>query len=375
MDIENKFEKINIEEDEFAPIKELIIIYLKEDDISEIQILNKNKMICDGLEYQISDYNNQINEKIKKINDGKIDLTDENKYDCCWYCKEKVNEYFCENCHKNICKNCCNNYHEEHKTQSLKEMKVKFKDLVSKIRNILMTYIIPIKEEENIGNKNGLDIKKENKDNNDILLIYDIVSLNYNNYFHYKNIEKILNYCLENYTIAQKSNNYNGKGKIIFFDGTFFIGQFKNHLANGKGIEYYRNGIILYEGDFSAGKREGTGKYLFENGSYYEGQMNVLPNGKGTEYDKNGNIKYEGNYVNGQFEGDGKYIFENGKYYIGQFKDGMRHGKGIDYYKNEKIEYKGDYIDGKREGDGKYISKNGSYYKGQFKNNLPNGKE
>ena len=163
-------------------------------------------MICDGIEYQISDYINQINEKITKIkdiNDNSIDLLDENSYDNCAECKCNLDEYFCENCHKNIWENCHQNYHEEHKIQDLKDIKVKSKDFILKIRNILGVYIIPIKEEENIINEKNLDINKVNKDNNDILLIYDIISLNYNNYFHYKNIENILSYCFENYAISE----------------------------------------------------------------------------------------------------------------------------------------------------------------------------
>ena len=227
-------------------------------------------MLCDGIEYQINDYINEINEKIKKIEDNFIDLLDENNYDCCSNCENNLNEYFCENCHKNLCQNCYH-FHEGHKIESLKEYKVKYNDLVFKIRNILRSYIIPIKEEENIGDEKNLDNKKENKDNNDILLIYDIISFDYNNYFHYKNIEQILSYCLENYSMVQKSNNYNGKGKIIFYNGNYYIGQFKNGLRNGKGTEYYKNGNIKYEGDFIDGIREGNGKYIYENGSYYIG--------------------------------------------------------------------------------------------------------
>ena len=41
---------------------------------------------------------------------------------------------------------------------------------------------------------------------------------------------------------------------------------------------------------------------------------------KRIEYYSNGNIKYEGDYINDKREGIGKYIWEDGKYYIGEWK-------------------------------------------------------
>ena len=65
--------------------------------------------------------------------------------------------------------------------------------------------------------------------------------------------------------------------------------------------------------------------------------------GKGIAYYKNGNIKFEGDFINDKYEGNGKYIFENGNYYIGEFKNDLKHGKGIIYYKNGNIKYEGDF--------------------------------
>ena len=51
-------------------------------------------------------------------------------------------------------------------------------------------------------------------------------------------------------------------------NGSYYIGQFKNDLKNGKGVEYYKNGNIKYEGEFIDGKFDGNGKYFWEDGSY-----------------------------------------------------------------------------------------------------------
>ena len=52
--------------------------------------------------------------------------------------------------------------------------------------------------------------------------------------------------------------------------------------------------------------------------------LNDVPHGKGIKYYKNGNIRYDGEIVNGKAEGNGKYIYENGDYYIGQWLNGKR---------------------------------------------------
>ena len=78
---------------------------------------------------------------------------------------------------------------------------------------------------------------------------------------------------------------------------------------------------------------------------YYFGEFkNNLPNGKGIKYYSNGNILYDGNLINGKFDGNGKYIDEDGFCYIGQFKNGLRNGKGTLYYSNGKIETEGNFI-------------------------------
>ena len=60
-------------------------------------------------------------------------------------------------------------------------------------------------------------------------------------------------------------------------------------------------------------------------------------------YYSNGNIKYDGEFINGNREGKGKYIFENGEYYIGELKNNLKHGKGIMYYSNGNIKYDGEF--------------------------------
>ena len=68
-----------------------------------------------------------------------------------------------------------------------------------------------------------------------------------------------------------------------------------------KGKEYDNNSILIYEGEYLKGLRNGSGKeYNNINGQLiFEGEyLNDMRNGKGKEYDKNGKLIYEGEYLN-----------------------------------------------------------------------------
>ena len=196
------------------------------------------------------------------------------------------------------------------------------------------------------------------KENYGTLISYLIQSLSNNN------LNK------KSLTLIEKKNY-----KLFYPNGEFYIGEILNGLKNGKGIEYYKNGKIKYDGDWISGKLEGYGKYYYENDEFYIGQWkNNLRHGKGIEYYKNGYIKYDGFFVNDKFEGNGKFIYEDGVFYIGQWMNNLRNGKGIEYYKNGNIKYVGDWVNGKLEGYGKYIYEDGSYYIGQLMNNFRHGR-
>ena len=69
-------------------------------------------------------------------------------------------------------------------------------------------------------------------------------------------------------------------------------------IIKGKGKEY-KYGILIFEGEFLNGKRNGEGK----------------------EYNFNGDIIFEGEYINGLRNG-------NGKEYEGEYKDEKEMEKG-----------------------------------------------
>ena len=74
--------------------------------------------------------------------------------------------------------------------------------------------------------------------------------------------------------------------------------------------EYYKNGDIKYDGDFVNDVYEGKGKYIFENGKYYIGQwLNGKANGK---YNYENGEYYKGQFKNGLRHGKGKLYYKNG---------------------------------------------------------------
>ena len=56
------------------------------------------------------------------------------------------------------------------------------------------------------------------------------------------------------------------------------------------------------------------------------------------EFYKNGNIKYDGNFSNDLYEGKGTFYVNQINYCEVNFKNGLKHGKGIVYKDGEAKE-------------------------------------
>ena len=164
-------------------------------------------MTIDGQYLVIKDYLNQIkdyNNKINDNNENSNDLLDDYKYEVCGICENKKN--ICDKCYKTCCK-------EKHKILILENIRAVYENNIEFIKITLAKCIIPIKDKEdkNIINEDCKEQKDENIKKNqvtidenlsfkqkeeynfeDILFINEIISVDYNNYFHYKNIQRIL---------------------------------------------------------------------------------------------------------------------------------------------------------------------------------------
>ena len=110
-----------------------------------------------------------------------------------------------------------------------------------------------------------------------------------------------------NYTTIYDDNNDNKRGKIFdeYKNQIIFEGEFSNGKKNGIGKEYI-NERLIFEGEYVNGEKKGKWKEYYDNerikyeGEYHYGERN----GKGKEYYKNGELKFEGEYKNGKmYEG------------------------------------------------------------------------
>ena len=167
------------------------------------------------------------------------------------------------------------------------------------------------------------------------------------------------------------NNKRDGKGKFTYENGDYFIGNWHKGLRNGKGKLYNKNGSLIFEGNFVNDQMEGNGKYIYPTGEYYIGEwLDNREHGKGAIYYRNGSIKYEGDFVFGKFEGFGKFIYKDGDYFIGNWSNGEKHENGTEYYKNGNIKFEGNFVNGKIQGKGKYFYENGDYFIGYYNDGI-----
>lgn len=122
-----------------------------------------------------------------------------------------------------------------------------------------------------------------------------------------------------------------------------------------------------YTGERVDGKKQGTGKYKWKDGTIYEGEFSnneINGHGKLTIPEKG---TYDGNFVNGKKSGQGTYTFANGDAYVGNWQDDKMSGEGTYTFKNGDT-YVGTFTDNKFNGKGTY-TKNGNKYTGTWENN------
>jgi hypothetical protein len=91
---------------------------------------------------------------------------------------------------------------------------------------------------------------------------------------------------------------------------------------HGLGRMYKSNG--LYIGYFNNGKAQGRGVFIFQDGSYYEGEFNknCAEDIKGTY--KSPSMTYTGGFKNNTFHGDDAYEQGENYQYIGEYNNGVR---------------------------------------------------
>jgi len=176
---------------------------------------------------------------------------------------------------------------------------------------------------------------------------------------------------------------------ITLRDGSRCEGQFQG--LNGRGLCVYSQGEAgsqgasgnaydYYKGEVRNGLPNGTGIFVYQNGSRYEGQVrNGAPNGRGMFLLPN-NDRYEGEVRNGQSNGTGTFTFANGDRYVGGFRNGQRHGIGTYTFTLEdnkvrfRYSYTGEFYLGQVNGNGVLTYPNGVRCTGTFYDSNFSGK-
>lgn len=103
----------------------------------------------------------------------------------------------------------------------------------------------------------------------------------------------------------------------------------------------------VYQGQCVAGKAQGIGEVVFNNGDRLRGEF------------ENGRINGNGTWISGV----------SGNSYKGHWRDGKREGEGTYSWSNGAQQYVGEWVDDKRQGHGTFTWANGGRFEGEFRNN------
>jgi hypothetical protein len=178
--------------------------------------------------------------------------------------------------------------------------------------------------------------------------------------------------------------NDSQKIKIIFPDGSKYIGRMKDGKRHGQGRFISADGSE-YRGEFKDGEPYGKGIYIYADGRrkqviYDRGRMieaRFLDHGitkKGCIYGEFVSLGrytgwFKGNRIKGYVpHGRGIMRYFNGSIYTGQWWNGKMHGNGVIRW-DDSSSYAGQWFEGKRTGYGTYTWPNGDTYIGKWNEN------
>lgn len=161
--------------------------------------------------------------------------------------------------------------------------------------------------------------------------------------------------------IVDEAGNFNGKWKDFYPDGKVRAeGQYTDSRRSGQWKYYDENGKTEQVGYFNNGRPDGVWKWYYDNGTilreeeYFQG----LRDGSFTEYSRSGEIIAQGMYSDGERNGEWKFSSENNRE-EGKFIIGLRDGTWKSYYSNGKLRFKGDYVQGNPDGTHYFYYENG----------------
>ena len=119
------------------------------------------------------------------------------------------------------------------------------------------------------------------------------------------------------------NGQFNGKGALVFADGSFLSGEWNNGKLEGRGANLSKEGD-LYVGEFVNGKKEGKGFYIFNDKSFVIGSMkNDTYEGRCIFVNATGTTIADNIYANGKKNGTGyQYELSSKKLFEGSWSNG-----------------------------------------------------
>ncbi|TGL30060.1 hypothetical protein EHQ52_17135 [Leptospira koniambonensis] len=102
--------------------------------------------------------------------------------------------------------------------------------------------------------------------------------------------------------ICYEGNCENGKGSMLNWRGSHYVGDLKNGRRHGQGVGYDSSNYRKYTGGFKDGRYEGYGVEVgYDTAQYKDGKW----------HEPRAYVRYEGMHVDGKYNGYGKLIFPN----------------------------------------------------------------
>ena len=101
----------------------------------------------------------------------------------------------------------------------------------------------------------------------------------------------------ETYRGSFRRNHPHGRGTALYTCGSSYIGEWVDFLYDGRGKLYLADDTILFDGEFSIGRREGVGRLELPSGLVYEGDyLNGKPHGRGVYTSKLTGYTFQGTF-------------------------------------------------------------------------------
>ena len=115
-----------------------------------------------------------------------------------------------------------------------------------------------------------------------------------------------------------------GKGKMFYSNGTSFEGYWRNDKREGNGLLLTKENKEIYRGEFKNDLFHGKGRLCNMKARILKESINYMDFG----IINDAWVMYEGEFSKGKKHGNGVMIMGNGEKFEGRFKDDKIDGKG-----------------------------------------------